>query len=306
MVIVHWDDPVACERTIEAFAASMVPVRLLVVDNASSPSALDSVERAVAAATAPGEVVSLGTNRGFGAAANVGLRRWLRRHEGEWVAVAPHDAVPETDTLAALVENLEAKPEAGLACADVGDGTIPVLDPYFGGTMVAGGGAVGWEDVDYPHGTLFVGRRACLAEVGLFDERFFAYCEEADLGMRARRAGWGVGLVRGARVHNDSMSATSDVVDYLMQRNTLFLVRWNGGRYRAGVRFVIAVAQLARGIVQPSYSPFLYAAHGRARGLVDFLRGRVGPPPASLTRAATGPPRRRRCRVARARGRSRR
>ena len=45
-------------------------------------------------------------------------------------------------------------------------------------------------------------RRDCLDEVGLFDERYFSYCEEADLALRARRAGWKVGLVRGARVQN--------------------------------------------------------------------------------------------------------
>ena len=32
---------------------------------------------------------------------------------------------------------------------------------------------------------LLLARRACLAEVGLFDERYFAYCEEADLALRA-------------------------------------------------------------------------------------------------------------------------
>ena len=40
-------------------------------------------------------------------------------------------------------------------------------------------------------------RRGALEDVGLFDERYFAYCEEADLGLRAVAAGWEVGLVRG-------------------------------------------------------------------------------------------------------------
>ena len=56
----------------------------------------------------------------------------------------------------------------------------------------------GWEPVDYPHGTLLLARRACLEDVGLFDERYFSYCEEADLGLRARAAAAGRSAWSGA------------------------------------------------------------------------------------------------------------
>ena len=92
--------------------------------------------------------------------------------------------------LAELAAHLDGHPRTGLASADVGLGLAPHVDRYLGAFMVPGTG-VGWQPVDYPHGTLLVARRALLEEVGLFDERYFAYCEEADLGLRARRAGWG-------------------------------------------------------------------------------------------------------------------
>src|SRR5207253_10955484 len=68
-------------------------------------------------------------------------------------------------------------------------------------------------------------RRGCLQEVGLFDERYFAYCEEADLGVRATRAGWEVGVVWHALVRNPSLSVSVAAVEYLKLRNTLLLVR---------------------------------------------------------------------------------
>jgi GT2 family glycosyltransferase len=142
----------------------------------------------------------------------------------------------------------------------------------------------GWEPAGYPHGTLLLARRACLDQIGLFDERYFAYCEEADLGERARRAGWWVGIVRGARVTNPYLGGGSDVVDYLMLRNTLLLVRKHFGRYRATIRFIIALMHLVRGTVQPSSRPWIFAPAARVRALVDYTRGRFGPPPPSLLR----------------------
>ena len=81
-------------------------------------------------------------------------------------------------------------------------------------------------------------RRACLDEVGVFDERFFSYCEEADLGLRARRRGWKVGLVRGAMVKNLHLGSSVPMVDYLQTRNTLLLVQEMSGWYHALVRAV--------------------------------------------------------------------
>ncbi|MEZ5136208.1 MAG: hypothetical protein R2699_14425 [Acidimicrobiales bacterium] len=51
-----------------------------------------------------------------------------------------------------------AQHHVGLACADVGDGETPVVDPYFGG-MTVPARAAGWEPADYPHGTLLLARR---------------------------------------------------------------------------------------------------------------------------------------------------
>jgi GT2 family glycosyltransferase len=285
VVLVHWNQADRCASTIEAFSHQGVPVRLVVVDNGSTPAMVARLREVVAAAPVPTELLELGRNTGFGPAANAGFRHWLAGAAAgeEWVGLAPHDALPAEGTLAALVMAASARPRAGLACADVGDGETPVFDPYFGGmTVPARVSAPGWEAVDYPHGTLLIARRAMLEAIGLFDERYFAYCEETDLGLRARAAAWEVGLVHGAMVRNPSMRSGSPVTDYLMHRNTLLLVREHSGRYHAFIRFGIAVEQLIRGLLQPSYNPWIFSPRGRLRGMADFLRGRFGPPPTSL------------------------
>jgi N-acetylglucosaminyl-diphospho-decaprenol L-rhamnosyltransferase len=287
VVLVHWNQPERCAATIEAFQDQGLDVAVVVVDNGSEPLAFGRLRTLLANGPHDVELIPLGANTGFGPGANVGLAAFLDGRAGEWVAVAPHDALPHPGVLARLVaaaEQREAETggRVGLVCADVGDGHVPVVDPYFGGMTVAAPAGDGWLDADYPHGTLLVARRACLRDIGLFDERYFAYCEEADLGIRARAAGWQVGLVRGARVVNPTMRSGSPVTDYLMHRNTLLLVREHSGRYHAFIRFVLALGQLVRGVLRPTWRPWMFSARGRVWGLVDFARGRFGPPPPFL------------------------
>lgn len=290
VVVVHWNQPERCAATLEAFGRQGIAVEAVIVDNGSRPGERSRLAEVASAAPVPTVILDQGRNTGFGPAANAGFRWWLSERSGDWVALAPHDALPDPGTLGRLIEMAEAQGGArgkvGLACADVGDGQTPTVDPYFGGMTRPAAVEQGWEPADYPHGTLMIARRACLEEIGLFDERYFAYCEEADLGLRARAAGWEVGLARGVMVRNPTMRSGSPAVDYLMHRNTLLLVREHSGPYHAFIRFNIAGIQLLRGLIQPSSRAWLFDARGRAWGMLDFLRGRFGPPPDRLLRDA--------------------
>ncbi len=229
-------------------------------------------------------VLDAGGNLGFGPGANVGFRHFLARDDHcDWIALAPHDALPQEGCLRRMLDALAERPRAGLACADVGDDSIPIVDPYFGGILAPAAIDEGWEDAGHPHGTLMLARRTCLEGVGLFDERYFAYCEEADLALRAADAGWECGLVRGAMVRNPYVGSASAAIDYLQLRNTLLLVREHSGRYHAFIRYSIAIWHLASGAVFPSRRGPYWNVRGRVAALTDFARGRFGPPPRELT-----------------------
>ena len=112
-----------------------------------------------------------------------------------------------------------ARPRAGLVCAEFGGDfdMVPAIDKVIGGFYRPAQRGEGWQAVEYPHGTLLVARRQTLEEVGLFDERYFAYCEEVDLALRVRRAGWQIGMVWGAVVANSHLPSRP-VADYLQVR----------------------------------------------------------------------------------------
>jgi hypothetical protein len=86
-------------------------------------------------------------------------------------------------------------------------------------------------------------------------------------------------LVRGAVVVNPDTGTRVAAIDYLQLRNTLLLVREHSGRYKASIRWMLGVLQLASGIVRPSTRGPYFVARARVQALVDHARGRYGPPP---------------------------
>jgi GT2 family glycosyltransferase len=82
----------------------------------------------------------------------------------------------------------------------------------------------------FPSGSAALYRREMVEAIGGFDESFFLYCEDTDLGLRARWAGWECRYVPGARVeHRYSHSAgrASTVKAYYVERNRLYTVLKN-------------------------------------------------------------------------------
>lgn len=278
VVVIHRNRPDAIGRTVAAFAEQTVATSVIVVDNGSEPATVDALPGAIGDA----ELIVTGVNLGFGPGANVGLRRWLRDHATDWVAIAPHDALPDPDTLERMLAELADRPRVGLASADVGDGVVPVIDPFLGTIEAPPTVDEGYEPSGYPHGTLMLARRACIEEVGLFDERYFAYCEESELALRAAAHGWTCGLIRGAMVRNPGMSASIERVAYLQLRNTLLMLREHFGRRHAAFRILVALIQIPTGMVHAPARGLHWSPRGRLLAIRDHLRKRYGPPPADV------------------------
>lgn len=294
-IVVHHNRPVAALATVSALLAQDVAVRVIVVDSGSAPAAVHELRTGLPAGV---ELLELGANVGFGPGANAGLRQWLAEPDdgsSSVAVVAPHDADPRPDCVGRVVAALTGRSRGGLACAEYGPGEDwrPVVDKFLGGSFVPTVRGDGWEGVDYPHGTLLAITRRFASEVGLFDERFFAYCEEADLGIRARAAGWEVGLVWGAVVAN-GRPPRADVARYLQLRNTLLLLQKHFGIGTVVARMTYEVVALAAGRDQPTLGVGLGDAHcdplaeraavRRATRLAlrDFARRRFGAPPPDL------------------------
>jgi GT2 family glycosyltransferase len=179
-------------------------------------------------------VVSNEHNVGFGAAINQGIRA----SEALYIATLNDDAVADPGWLAALVKAAEARPAVGMCASEVRLAGTKTLDSA--GMLIAIDGSSKQRghgepperlstsrDALCPSGSAALYRRAMLDQIGLFDEGFFLYCEDTDLGLRGRWAGWECAYVPGATVeHRYSHSAgrASPLKAYFVERNRLYMV----------------------------------------------------------------------------------
>jgi GT2 family glycosyltransferase len=131
--------------------------------------------------------------------------------------------------------------------------------------------------VDVPHGTLMIVRRQCWRDVGGFDERYFAYGDEGEIGLRAKAKKWNVGLVWGASVVNPGTWTPGSVVTYLTARNSLLTVLKHGGSVAAIVRTALMVLNTGRLVVCGRIP--LSIGRIRLTAIKDFIIGNLGRPP---------------------------
>ena len=201
---------------------------VIVVDNSGKSKVRHHDASRIAA-----KVLEPGTNLGFGAACNLGFRQ----SGSPFVATINDDAVARPEWLEKLISVIEDNPRAGMCASRVEIRGEHRLDSA--GMLIAGDGSSkqrghgesedrypDGSEVLCPSGSAALYRRAMLDEIGMFDESFFLYCEDTDLGLRGRWAGWTCWYVANAVVeHRYSHSAgrASPLKAYLVERNRLFL-----------------------------------------------------------------------------------
>jgi GT2 family glycosyltransferase len=239
VVILDWngaDDTLACLTSIAALDYPAVDT--LVIDNGSR----QSVAPRVRARFPHVECIELPTNLGYAGGNNVGLRRALERGY-DFVWVLNNDVVVDPGALRAGVA-AAADPRV----AAVGGKVLAFDDP---GRLWMTYGAVdyrqslvslaGWgerdrgqydvaRDVEWVPGCALLLSCRALAEVGLFDERFFAYHEDVDWCTSARERGWRIRYAPDAVVRhrgNRTLGGPTYVSPrkYLSARSTVLYAR---------------------------------------------------------------------------------
>jgi GT2 family glycosyltransferase len=232
-----------CLRSLEA--QTLTEFDVVVVDNSGAGRVRWQGERV--------RVIANRENVGFGAAIN----QVYRTSASPYLAALNDDAVADPGWLQALVNFADLHPKAGLLASQVllsGTGRLDsagMLLATDGSSKQRGHGQRTEEfaaesEALLPSGAAALYRRAMLDEVGLFDESFFLYCEDTDLGLRARWAGWDCFYVPQAVVqHRYSHSAgrASPLKAYYVERNRLYTVLKN---FPAGMLWGVPFAALAR------------------------------------------------------------
>jgi GT2 family glycosyltransferase len=253
-----------------------MPNMITVVDNGSTPENRVDLEGLLPDGV---RYVPLGNNFGWGGAFNTVLENWLSAGPGDFCFISAHDALPEPGCLNRLMEAFHSDERMGIVSPQYGIDHLPVFSPIRGPKLIKVDprpyGTI--EPTDWVHGTLMGLRRTCLKEIGLFDDRYFAYGDEQGLCLKANRRGWKTAIVWDAIVRNPSTSVPTPLLLYLQTRGTLLLASDYGGILPSAARAILIVvntiALLVIGKLQSE------AAVARLRAVRDFALGHVGKPP---------------------------
>ena len=252
---------------------------LVVVDNDSRDG---TVERLRAVEDDPRvHVVLNGSNRGVAAANNQGIRRALAGGASEVVLINNDTALPADllSTLRAARERTGADAVSPLIAFHEDTthiwygggrwkrrrGVANVHNHWKGPLGVVGSAAF---ETDYAPTTCLMISRALLERVGLMDERYFVYWDDADFLWRARAAGARVVVEPATVLLHKASSSTGGMqsdfsIRYMHRNQVLFARKFHGAFWTA----YTCVALLVDGVVR--------VLKGRDRPRQAVLRARA-------------------------------
>ena len=269
IAIASWNTRDLLGRCLESVYASSAGLSFetIIVDNASDDGSADMV----ASRYPDVKLIQSKVNLGFAAACNLAFKH----SAGRYFLLLNSDTVVLDGALKAMVEFMDGHPDAGAAgcrllnrdgslqrsCSRFPGLTTELFDALYLSKLFPRSRLFGaysmsyWDfdevrEVDFAGGSCLIVRRDAIEEVGLLDESFFMYAEEADLCYRLWERGWKVYYFPDARViHLGGGSARRYGGDILLQlyvgRNRF--VRKHRGKAAAAVhRVIVGLGALCR------------------------------------------------------------
>lgn len=223
------DDTISCLRAFDEVDWPADRLQLIVVDNDSGDGSDDRIRAAVPHAA----VYQSGANLGFAGGCNYGVERAA----GSYVGFINNDARPHRDWVRAAIEAFRSDPGIGAVASKVLDWDGRSVDYVDGSLTWYGMGYKREAELpdsplyDRPHNVLFGTGAAMFVprdlyrRVGGFDERFFMFYEDVDLGWRLTLLGFDVRYVPESLAfhrHHVTMKKFGSYRElYLLERNAL-------------------------------------------------------------------------------------
>lgn len=197
VIIVNWNAGDLLERCVLSLLSQTVLAHeIIVVDNAST----DGSVRQIVDKFPSVRVIESTRNLGFAAANNLAIQE--ASSKSKWVAFLNPDAFPESDWLMALFNAATANPECAVFGSRLMDASSTEIldgigDVYHVSGLVwrAGNGMTlrsrdrVAREIFSPCAAAAMFRKDALLAAGGFDEEFFCYVEDVDLGFRMRLFG---------------------------------------------------------------------------------------------------------------------
>ena len=204
----------------------------ILVDNGSTDGSSEFAEESYGGFI---RVIRNKKNLGFTGGNNVGIRS----ARGEYIVLLNNDTWVESNWLEELVKAIGTDHRVGMWASKV-------LSHQHQDRIEAVGELIYWdglnraqgqyeqdlgqydslEEIFFPPGCGGMYRKSVFEQIGLFDEDFFAYGDDAEIGIRARLAGWKCLYVPGAILYHKNSGSTgqcSSFKAFYVERNRFWI-----------------------------------------------------------------------------------
>ncbi|MDD5317365.1 MAG: glycosyltransferase family 2 protein [Candidatus ainarchaeum sp.] len=277
VIIVNWNgEKFLPECLFTLFAQKRGGFEAIVVDNASTDNSLAFVEKHYPQA----KIIRNGRNVGFARANNVGAGA----AQGDFLVFLNYDATVEPDWLETLLAPMERDASIGATSSKViyysRRDLINSAGTFFSFIGVSGslGDAVPRSsfseafELFAPCGASFAIRRGLYARIGGFDESYFLYDEDVDLGWKVWNSGLRVVFVPESVAYHRYAPSQKAYKYYYIMRNKFWTV-WKNARTRDAIWLLpmafassLAIAVLFVVFLKPG------AAMASFRGMLDAFK----------------------------------
>jgi GT2 family glycosyltransferase len=292
------EDLLRCLRAL--LGSDYGQTEVLVIDNGSTDGSPEVINQQFPQVT----LLCQPKNLGFTGGNNLGIKYFMERNV-EYLFLLNNDAVVEKNTLSMLVKAAQDNSQAGF----LGPKLLTIENPQ----VILSAGAYlkdGWNpiqrgigevdqgqydqagEVDFLSGNALLVNRNLVEKIGMFDESFFAYLEDAEWCIRGHNAGFDVLYIPWARAwHPDTRyrDENSASVTYYIMRNNLLLALRNHLGWR---KITMILSRYILTLLSWTFRPKWKHKHKQRDILFfvlrDFILSRFGPMGSDVSRVCFG------------------
>ncbi|KKQ27050.1 MAG: putative glycosyltransferase [Candidatus Levybacteria bacterium GW2011_GWA2_37_36] len=283
-----------CLESLKNIKKDNFKLTIVVVDNASTDGSAESIRHYVSSSKYDGvKIIENKRNLGFSGGHNMTIKYALE-NSADYILILNNDTYVDKNFLTGLLSVAERNSNVGILIPKIyfapefeyhknrySENEIGKVLWYAGGKM-DWANVIGYnrgvdvvdkgqfdkiEETEIATGCCMLLTKEAIDRVGMFDERYYLYYEDADLSMRAKKKGFKIVYVFGSIIwHKNAGSAGgsgSVLQDYYITRNRLLF----------GFRYAPIRSKLA--LFRESLSLLLRGRQWQKRGVIDFYLGRL-------------------------------
>ena len=246
IIILNWNglqDTLECLDSLKKI--SYPNYKIIVVDNGSTGDDVQVIRHRYDQMV---EIIENRANLGFTGGNNVAIKAVLQQAESKYIMLLNNDTKVEPDFLSQLVTKIESDDQVGIVGPVIHYYDKPqkihsqggVISLYWGWHFVGGSyhrqpykDATKFLRLHYYSGAAMLIRTEVLRQVGSFDNDYFYYTEDVDLGYRVFKAGYKIVCEPKSKIyHKEGSSVGQEIRNpktaFYENRNAVMFIRKHG------------------------------------------------------------------------------